>query len=120
MKLFLANLELPLILLGVLAIGACNNTPVRGNFTTASCSKEERRDLPQGAAYALYVDKDGNLLDPFKDQDGTVTGYRAEDLTGTDQNKMCPTPSPNGPGSCPTGYCLKLVPGTNTKVCMRC
>ena len=83
--------------------------PARGNFTATSCAEAERTSLPTGAAYAIYIDGDGNPL-----------GDRLEDLKGTSDNKMCPTPPAQDTGDCPIGYCSYTIPGTTTKSCKRC
>ena len=79
----------------------------RGLFGNASCKKEDRVNVPSGAVYAVYVDGSGN----------PVGADVAEDLSGTKENKMCPTPDP-GTGACPTGYCPRPMGGKT--YCLRC
>ena len=110
MKSRMHGLAIPLIVLGVMATSGCNGKLVRGEFNAESCpGGVERVDLPQGAVYAWYLDKDGNFL-----------GSRLEDLKDTSNNRMCPTPAESGPGACPAGYCLTPIPGTTMKYCRRC
>ena len=83
----------------------------RGEFSVDSCNKNERVAVDSAAAYAIYVDKDGNPLDP---------GI-AEDLLGTKEDKMCPTPPPPpaiDPSACPNGYCPRVIGGKT--YCLRC
>jgi hypothetical protein len=93
-----------LLLLGLLVGGCVAN---RGEFGDASCAEVDRVAPPAGSTYAVYLDKDFNVL-----------GKSAEDLQGTSDNKMCPTPPVVGPGACPTGYCAKQIGGTT--ICIRC
>jgi hypothetical protein len=100
-----------LVLAGILlAAGGCAN---RGVFTQAACKDDGtemgRRAIPAGAAAAIYVDKDGIPL-----------GDRAEDLYGTKDDTMCPTPPAGGPGGCSPKppWCTVKVNGVN--YCVRC
>jgi hypothetical protein len=86
--------------------------PTRGVFGPDACDIKSQVPLGTRAAYAVYLDSDGNLLDA-----------PAEDLTGTSGNLMCPTPppdsnDPNNPAACKQGYCPRLVSGR--QFCMRC
>ncbi len=98
---------LPLIAIaGALISSGC--TATRGEFGSGSCAASERTSVPNDAAYAIYVDANGNPV-----------GGLAEDLKGTMNNNMCPTPEPpGGGGACKTGYCPKSVGGTT--YCLRC
>jgi hypothetical protein len=101
---------LSILSVGILfATGACTT---RGTFGNGSCSSPV--DVYADAVSAIYYDKAGNPL-----------GDRAEDLTGTLQNKMCPTPAPHSisssdPSACtpPPGYCAKTIAGKT--YCLRC
>jgi hypothetical protein len=102
---------LSILSVGILfAAGACT-TPTRGTFGSGSCSSPI--DVYAGAASAIYFDIHMNPL-----------GDRAEDLTGTVKNKMCPTPVPHpigpDPSACnpPPGYCAKTIAGKT--YCLRC
>lgn len=86
--------------------------PTRGVFGPDACEGKTQLPVDAKAAYAFYIDSDGNLLDT-----------PAEDLTGTSGNLMCPTPppdsaDPNDPGACKLGYCPRLVAGR--QFCLRC
>jgi len=81
-------------------------TASRGAIEIASC-ETGLTDVDSQAVVALYFDKHGK-----------VVGTNAEDLSGTSDNKMCPTPSPSVPGLCQSGYCSQLLSGR--KVCMPC
>jgi len=98
-----------LLLLGLLVGGCVAN---RGEFGDSACPEGARVGPPTGSAYAVYVDKDFNVLGS-----GSPATGSAEDLQGTSDNKMCPTP-PVGPGACPTGYCAKQIGGVT--FCKRC
>lgn len=93
-----------------LATGCTAN---RGVFTEAACKDDGtdsgRRAIPAGAAAAIYVDKDGNPL-----------GDRAEDLYGTEDNQMCPTPPAGGGGGCSPKPPWCTVKVNNVNYCVRC
>jgi hypothetical protein len=113
---------LPILASVTLLAGGCNSTAVQGSIRgefvkTCDLSLEA---VPAGAMFALYLDKDGNILGDYKDSLGNFEAHRAEQLAVTNNNQMCPTPPPSGPGSCPAGYCMKLVPGTTKKMCQPC
>lgn len=98
-----------LVLLGLLVSGCAAS---RGSFGDDSCDSGKRTAVDGKAAYAIYVDKDGNLVGP--------PGV-AEDLLGTSANSMCPTPPPEDeeePGACPSGYCARVIGGKT--YCLRC
>lgn len=82
----------------------------RGNFGENSCKAGNRVAVDEKAAYALYLDKDGNLL---------TTAF-AEDLKGTANGMLCPTPvyDENDTTSCPVGYCARPMSGKT--YCLRC
>ncbi len=82
----------------------------RGEFSSGSCNENERVAVDSTAIYAIYVDESGNPVGP-----GPL-GF-AEDLTGTSNKMMCPTPGED-PSACPTGYCQRLVSGKT--YCLRC
>ena len=80
----------------------------RGTFETGSCAEADRINVFPDAKSAVYFDAHGLPL-----------GTQAEDLTGTVNKKMCPTPAHSGGGSpCGSGYCAKNVGGTT--YCLRC
>ncbi len=81
----------------------------RGIFSAESCSSGERIALDSNAAYALYFDRDGNQVGPDN---------VAEDLLGTSDIKMCPTPSAADPSACAPGYCPRVISGKT--YCLRC
>lgn len=90
---------------------ATNNSAAnRGKFAEGSCKADSRVAVDANAAYALYLDKDGNLL----------TAAFAEDLKGTKHGMLCPTPvfDSADPAPCPTGYCPRLMSGKT--YCLRC
>lgn len=98
-----------LLLLAILVSGCAAS---RGSFRDASCATGERIAVDGSAAYAIYVDKDGNPI-------GSGRVGVAEDLSGTTENKMCPTPfEPDDTGICPAGYCAKVMLGKT--YCLRC
>ena len=100
--------SLPVVLASLILVAGCNaTTPTRGNFGSGSCAAGDRVAVGSNAAYAIYVDENGNPV-----------GQRAEDLKGTQQNLMCQTPSPEGPGACKAGYCPKTLSGVT--YCLRC
>jgi hypothetical protein len=100
---------LTLLLLGFLISGCAAS---RGSFGDDSCASGERVAVNGSAAYAIYVDKDGNPV-------GTGAIRVAEDLRGTSANKMCPTPvETDDTGACPTGYCARVISGKT--YCLRC
>jgi hypothetical protein len=112
--------EVPLLVLAALLTSGCMHTDtqpdqpapsVRGKFVGGSCEEAKRVDLPDGAVAAVYLDEDGKFL-----------WDHLESLKGTAENKMCATPSfpTDGPGSCPAGYCMKIIPGTTRKACLPC
>lgn len=84
----------------------------RGSFGMDSCASSERIAVNSDALYAVYVDGEGNPVDGI-----------AEDLTGTHDNMMCPTPpakdqNPHNPQACANHYCPRVVNGK--QVCFRC
>jgi hypothetical protein len=106
----LAQRGLSILSVGVLfAAGGCTT---RGTFVTGSCSSPIA--VNPDAVSAIYFDKDGKPL-----------GDQAEDLMGTQKNKMCPTPTPHAisssdPSACtpPPGYCARTIAGKT--YCLRC
>jgi hypothetical protein len=78
----------------------------RGEFGEGSCDSGQRIAVDANAAYAIYLDANGDPLNV------------SEDLAGTHANQMCPTPEPGGPSGCPTGYCAKTMLGKT--YCLRC
>ena len=132
MKKKILVLALPLAMV-VLAVAGCSNgkestseqnaknsqwepqpaiEPGRGAFGAESCATGERIAVNSSALYAVYVDREGSPVD------GT-----AEDLRGTHDNLMCPTPeakdeNPDNPQACQNGYCPRVVNGK--QVCFRC
>jgi hypothetical protein len=99
-----------LMLLGFLVSGCAAS---RGSFGDGSCDSGDRVAVDAGAAYAIYVDKDGNPV-------GSGPVRVAEDLRGTSENKMCSTPlsEPDDPGVCQPGYCPRVIGGKT--YCLRC
>lgn len=88
----------------MLALAGCAN---RGIFGPTSCAKSSRMPVYGNAVAAIYFDIHGNPI-----------GTRAEELKGTLNDKMCPTPeAPEGPDVC-APYCLKQVSGKN--YCLPC
>ena len=98
---------LPLLLLGLLLAGGCTELPNRGEFGATSCESGQRMSVYADAAYAIYVDANGNPL-----------GTRAEVLKGTQEDEMCPTQEPSGPGACPAGSCPRTLSGKT--YCLKC
>ena len=96
--------------IGLVGVSACDN---RGIFTPSACSTgdspDSRISIPSGAVASIYVDSQGNPLGPS-----------AEDLHGTINNKMCPTPPAGGPGLCSPKppWCTVKFNGVN--YCVRC
>jgi hypothetical protein len=74
----------------------------RGVFGQESCAANARVGVPTDAAFALYYDESGNLLQSAP----------AEVLAGTKDNLMCPATAPGGldPGIC-TPKCPKVIGG---------
>lgn len=106
MKTRLITRGMLLLLLGGVLAGCA--TASRGSFGPTSCPSGDRIAVDPSAAYAVYVDKDGNQL-----------GTTLEDLKGTNGNLMCPTPpGSDDPGACGTGYCAKVI--GRTTYCVRC
>ena len=95
---------LPVALVALVALGGC-----RGKFGSEACDSKERLDVPANASAALYYDNSGKLL-----------AIGAEDMTGTSENKMCPTPPlDDDPGQCKkAGYCVVNINGTD--YCLKC
>lgn len=123
MKSNASKFVLPMLASAALFAGGCNHSPVqsesvRGEFVKTCDLNLEA--VPAGAVVALYLDKDGNILGEYKDEQGNFIADRGENLTVTQNNQMCPTPPPGDIGSCSPGYCMKLVPGTTRKMCMPC
>lgn len=90
--------------------GLTNGTPPvanRGTFGEGSCDSEERVAVDENAAYAIYYDESGEPV-----------GTSAEDLTGTQAIKICPTPTASGPGACALGFCPRTISGRVW--CLRC
>ena len=89
-------------LVGLFSVSAAAET--RGKFGDDSCraNSQERIDVPAGAAYAIYYDKDGVDL-----------GAPAEILKGTSKKRMCAAPlkSPDDAG-CVSPKCPKKISGT--------
>jgi hypothetical protein len=98
------------VVVGLVGASGCER---RGTFTADACKVDEtpagRMDVPVEAASAVYFNKSGNPI-----------GVLAEDLVGTKDNKMCPTPPVGGPGGCSPKppWCVVNVNGTN--YCLRC
>jgi hypothetical protein len=90
------------LLLSAFLLTACES---RGAFTPDSCDAAARTGVDGSAVAAVYFNKTG---DPVG----------AEELKGTKDNKMCPTPPEGGSGNCPAGYCSRTYGGTS--YCMRC
>lgn len=101
---------LAFLLLGLLMAGCAtgNHSANRGTFGEGSCDSGQRVPVAANAAYAIYYDSNGQQL----------LTIEAEDLTGTQANQMCPTPSATGPGVCPAGFCPRTVAGKT--YCLRC
>ena len=101
-----------LVVCAVALVGAsaCDN---RGVFTPSACDTGDapgsRMATPSGAAAAIYVDAEGNPL-----------GIFAEDLYGTMNTKMCPTPPAGGPGGCSPKPPWCTVKINNVNYCVRC
>jgi hypothetical protein len=110
MKLPAYNALLIVFAVGLVGASGCDN---RGIFTPVACSADGspggRRDIPDGAAAAIYVDEAGNPL-----------GLYAEDLHGTLLNQMCPTPPAGGGGGCSPKPPWCTVTINNTPYCVRC
>ena len=87
--------------------GSEPTTASRGTIDLGSCSSGEPISIDPNAVAAVYFDSQGQ-----------VVGTGGEDLSGTTENKMCPTPEPSEPGTCQSGYCSRLISGR--KVCMPC
>ena len=102
-----------LVLLRCLSIAVVAPVAVagcRGKFGTEACDSGDRIDVPAGAVGAIYYDNQGHPL-----------GSVAEDMVGTEDNKMCPTevPGAGGPGQCrKAGYCVVNIGGTD--YCLKC
>ena len=94
-----------LLVVTLALVSGCEAT--RGKFTGASCDSGARVAVDSSAVYAIYVDASGKSIGDF-----------AEELKGTAENKMCPTPALSGPGGCKTGYCPTAVNGKT--YCLRC
>ena len=83
------------------------NAETRGNFTPEACADDgqqgSRMDVPSNAVTAVYLDGAGQAV-----------GIFAEDLTGTENRRMCPTPPPGGPGGCSPKppWCSVTIAGT--------
>jgi hypothetical protein len=83
----------------------------RGTFGKDSCPTGDRVPVDSAAAYALYADRDGNILESAS----------VENLAGTEGKTMCPTPAledPDDPGACPPGYCARKIAGKT--YCLAC
>ena len=92
------------------AAGSADSNPTtasRGTIDLESCSSGEPVSVDPNAVAAVYFDSQGQ-----------VVGTAGEDLSGTTENKMCPTPEPSEPGTCQSGYCSRLISGR--RVCMPC
>lgn len=128
MKTHLVGIAMPALLVAALMLGACGRnvneegeksngneppppppptTVSRGSIDIKSCGSGKLMDVDSSAVAALYFDSSGQ-----------VVGEGAEDLSGTTDKKMCPTPAPSVPGACQSGYCAQLIAGR--RVCMRC
>ena len=90
------------LLLAVFLLTACEG---RGTFGPESCDAGARVGVDGAAVAAVYFDKTGQPLS-------------AEELQGTQNNKMCPTPDEGGSGVCPAGYCARTMGGKT--YCLRC
>lgn len=95
-----------ILLVAGLLVTACDN---RGTFGPSSCASGDRVPVASNAVSAVYFDNMGQPV-----------GTESEDLDGTQNNKMCPTPTPdtNVPGTCPSGYCPRSIMGRT--YCLRC
>lgn len=89
------------------------NAETRGTFTPEACPDDgqggSRMDVPAAAVTALYLDAAGQVIGPF-----------AEDLTNTENRRMCPTPPADaGPGGCSPKppWCSTVILGQN--VCIK-
>lgn len=82
----------------------------RGKFGEGSCKADGRVAVDAQAAYAQYLDKDGNPLSA-----GII-----EDLKGAKSGMMCPVgpKDPADPAPCPVGFCPRLMSGKT--YCLRC
>jgi len=94
------------------SIAATGCAANRRLFTKAACQANEREGTPSGAVLAIYYDKNGNPVP------GNPSGTPAEDLKGTNDNKMCPAEIEGGPGGCSSGLCRVKVNGVN--YCVQC
>lgn len=90
------------LLVATFLLTACEG---RGTFGPEACDAGARVGVDGGAVAAVYYDKTGAPL-------------TAEEMEGTQNNKMCPTPDPGGPSGCPTGYCARTMSGKT--YCLRC
>lgn len=90
------------LLLTAFLLVACEG---RGTFGPEACDAGARVGVDGGAVGAVYLDKTGQAVG-------------AEELQGTQNNKMCPTPDEGGSGVCPSGYCARTMGGKT--YCLRC
>jgi hypothetical protein len=110
---WIVRLPLLVVTAGLVGFNCNGNGPPpppeanRGVFGAAACADADRVGVDASAAYAIYIDANGQ-----------PTGDRAEDLTGTESNRMCPMPGESGPGACPAGYCPRTISGKT--YCLRC
>lgn len=104
--------------IGLLGLGGCPKDKVkppdnRGLFTAGACKDDGtamgRKDVPAGAVTAVYFDIN---MQPV--------GAAAEDLEGTVDKKMCPTPPVGGPGGCSPKPPWCVVPINGKNYCLRC
>jgi hypothetical protein len=97
-----------LMLMTVAAAGCAN----RGEFGKQACVDSDRIAVYSNAVSAIYFDAAGKQI-----------GLRAEELQGTEHDKMCPSPPPSGGGvgvcpNSPVRYCPVGPPGQ--VVCIKC
>ncbi|HEY7090838.1 MAG TPA: hypothetical protein VH518_22260 [Tepidisphaeraceae bacterium] len=103
------TLRISALLFTWLLLTGASCTANRGEFGTNACEEGQRGPVPAEAVLAVY----------FKN-DGSVAGVNAEDLTGTENNKMCPAePASSLPGACKAGYCSITIPSLGISYCKK-
>ena len=104
---------LVVLMVSLVSLTACNgdddnNAEVRGKFGPTACAASARVPVPSDAVSAVYFDINGD-----------VAGGVGEDLKGTEEKKMCPTPPSGGGGVCNNpGYCPMTYKGKT--ICIPC
>jgi hypothetical protein len=98
----------PAIMVAALLVTGAGCSANRGTFGPDSCDAAKRIAVPNGTVLAVYFDKNG-----------AIVGTDAEDLTDTQNKKMCPAAEapPDRPGACPAGYCAITVPQLGKTYC---